>query len=181
MFRNLLTYSCTSSLTVATVLRLLASDVGLVPLFGVPDILLTVSCSPHVVNFLQILQMSQANSPPNSARGKRNSLPGVGSIVPMRVEWERLQILSSVPKKRRGHSIVCHKNKLYLFGGYFGSHSGDLWMFTPGLWTESDANFYFVTETLKWKKLDIVPLTETPLKRTGHSACIFKNKMVFKN
>lgn len=50
----------------------------------------------------------------------------------VKVEWERVSLLSAVPKKRRGQTLVAYKNKLYLYGGYYGSHAGDLWVFSPG-------------------------------------------------
>ncbi|KAG2374913.1 hypothetical protein C9374_010287 [Naegleria lovaniensis] len=64
------------------------------------------------------------------------------------------------PPKRKGHTLTEWKNKLYLFGGYQGFHSNDLWIL--------DAN--------KWKKVEVQGVL--PHKRSSHSAVIYKNHLV---
>lgn len=91
-----------------------------------------------------------------------------------KVEWQRVNLLSAVPKKRKGQSMVAWKNRLYVFGGYFGQqHTGDLWVFFPG---KNKLLLIHLLEYLKWKKLDFDGAL--PCKRSGHSACMYKQKMI---
>lgn len=78
--------------------------------------------------------------------------------------WDKISSYShqATAKKRKGHTMVSYKNRLYIFGGFSGTVTGDFWVYFP------DAN--------KWKRLD-VPGT-VPSKRTGHSACMFGSKMI---
>ncbi len=67
-----------------------------------------------------------------------------------------------VPKKRKGHSMVVYKNKMYMFGGYYGSYEGDLWMCIP--------------DNERWKRIDVQGIM--PVKRASHCACMYKSRMV---
>jgi N-acetylneuraminic acid mutarotase len=51
-------------------------------------------------------------------------------------EWEELKIKGG-PSARSGHRMLCHKGKLWLFGGYYDAGDSlpkyycDLWVFDP--------------------------------------------------
>jgi hypothetical protein len=115
---------------------------------------------------------SRSNSPINSRTPlssprtlRHNDLvPPKVSAKSILVNWERIRSFSHnpVPKKRKGQSTVVYKNKMYMFGGYFGSHAGDLWVYVP--------------DSTRWKRLDISGIV--PAKRTGHCACLYNSKMV---
>ena len=113
---------------------------------------------------------SRSNSPTNrslntSQRGRfRDNSPQRFLPKSAHVEWDRIRSYSHnpIPKKRKGHSMVVYKGKMFMFGGYFGSHAGDLWV--------------YVAESDRWKRLDISGIV--PAKRTGHCACMYNSKMV---
>jgi hypothetical protein len=79
-----------------------------------------------------------------------------------RVAWQKVKIQSAIPKKRKSHTAVVHKNRLYVYAGYHGSHAGDVWIFYP--------------DGSRWKRADIQG--QVPVKRTGHSAAIWRDNMV---
>jgi hypothetical protein len=104
--------------------------------------------------------LSPRDGSPRVSPGRASSLTsGEGRVV-----WNRVTPFShqAAPKKRKGHTMVTFKNKLYLFGGFSGTVTGDFWVYSP--------------ESTKWKRLDVTGMV--PCKRTGHSACMYGSKMI---
>ncbi|EFC39060.1 predicted protein [Naegleria gruberi] len=105
---------------------------------------------------------------PDSPRYSTNNITTTTSvelITPVKAFIPKIILKKKVPEtfcppKRKGHSMTFWNNRLYLFGGYQGGHSNDLWFL----------------EGNKWKKLDVQGVL--PVKRSNHSSAMYRNHLI---